>query len=117
MDFWNRLEKLIEENEIMIDRPKGSTHPKFDNFTFPLDYGYLKNTSSNDGNEIDIWKGSLISTQLIAIACTVDSMKKDSEIKLFVGCSSDEIEILIDFYDNNMYMSGMFINNPLYKTP
>ncbi|MFC1820947.1 hypothetical protein ACFLZG_07695 [Thermodesulfobacteriota bacterium] len=57
--FWERLNILLEESELIIDRPKGSTHPKYSAIIFPLDYGYLKNTSGGDGNEIDVWRGSL----------------------------------------------------------
>lgn len=32
----------------MIDRPKGSAHPRYPEFIYKVDYGYLKNTSSID---------------------------------------------------------------------
>ena len=37
---------------------KGTTHPKFPNFVYQVDYGYLKDTSSMDGAGIDVWVGS-----------------------------------------------------------
>jgi len=39
---------------IMIDRPLGSKHPKWD-FTYPVNYGYIPNTKSGDGEEIDAY--------------------------------------------------------------
>ena len=27
--FWQRLDALLERSEIVIDRPKGSRHPRF----------------------------------------------------------------------------------------
>ena len=43
--FWERLKAILNESEILIDRPKGSRHPKYPKIVFPLDYGYLKDTS------------------------------------------------------------------------
>ncbi len=57
-DFWNILDSLVHDSEIIIDRPKGTTHPKYPNFIYKVDYGYLKNTSSMDGAGIDVWVGS-----------------------------------------------------------
>lgn len=39
---------------IKIDRPKGSTHPKY-GFTYPLNYGYVPYTKSGDGEELDAY--------------------------------------------------------------
>ena len=35
--------------EIVVDRPRGSHHPDFPEFVYELDYGYLKGTTSADG--------------------------------------------------------------------
>ena len=46
-EFWNALDELVANSEIVIDRPKGTAHPKYPNFIYRLDYGYLKDTSRN----------------------------------------------------------------------
>ena len=56
--FWEALDTLAAESEIIIDRPKGSAHPRYPGFIYPLDYGYLKATTSMDGGGIDVWRGS-----------------------------------------------------------
>jgi len=56
-NFWAALDKLVSESKVIIDRPKGSRHPKYPNCIYPLDYGYLDNTSSMDGNGIDRLEG------------------------------------------------------------
>lgn len=28
-DFWDALDELVSNSEIVIDRPKGSAHPRF----------------------------------------------------------------------------------------
>ena len=56
--FWTALDKLVEQSEIIIDRPKGSVHPVHPDFIYQVDYGFLRNTSSMDREGIDIWAGS-----------------------------------------------------------
>ena len=41
-DFWKALDELVNSSEIVIDRPRGSAHPRFPNFIYKVDYGYLK---------------------------------------------------------------------------
>ena len=108
--FWEKLTTILNESEMVIDRPKGSRHPKYPKIVFPLDYGYLKNTSGGDGNEIDVWLGSLEDKVLNAIACTVDILKRDTEIKLIVSCSDHEIEIIKQFHTNE-FMSAIVLKN------
>lgn len=93
-DFWKVLDELVSNSEIIIDRPKGTTHPKFPNFVYQVDYGYLKDTSSMDGAGIDVWVGS-VAKRIDAIMCIVDLMKKDSEIKILIGCTEEEKDIVI----------------------
>ena len=56
--FWELLDKLVESSEIVIDRPNGTAHPRYPDFIYEVDYGYLKNLSSPDGDGIDVWVGS-----------------------------------------------------------
>ena len=39
-EFWNALDKLVAQSEIVIDRPKGTPHPKYSDFIYKVDYGY-----------------------------------------------------------------------------
>ena len=57
-EFWELLDKLVENSEIVIDRPKGSAHPRYPEFVYKVDYGYLKDTNSMDKDGIDVWVGS-----------------------------------------------------------
>ena len=57
-DFWHQLDKLVESSNIIIDRRQGAAHPRYPNFIYPYDYGYLSDTSSGDGDGIDIWVGT-----------------------------------------------------------
>lgn len=45
------LNKILN---VIIDRPLGSKHPKY-NYIYPLNYGYIPNTISGDGEELDCY--------------------------------------------------------------
>jgi inorganic pyrophosphatase len=106
--FWSRLDKLIKSSEIIIDRPKGTAHPKYPHLIFPLDYGYLKGTTGGDANGIDVWLGTAKHRRLTVIAGTVDMLKKDAEIKLIIGCTEEEIKT-IEKFQNSQYISCIII--------
>ena len=106
--FWPRLDELLKSSQLVIDRPAGSAHPKYPAMVYPLDYGYLEGTSGGDGNEIDVWRGTDPAGRLDAIVCTVDMLKRDTEIKLLVGCSPAERQIAYDFHSGK-HMSAILI--------
>lgn len=108
-EFWNALDKLVSCSEIIIDRPKGTTHPKYPDFLYPVDYGYLKDTSSMDGGGIDIWRGSKDEPNIDSIICTVDLFKKDSEIKILIGCTEEEKMLIYHTHNDSHYMKGILI--------
>lgn len=56
--FWQGVTELLITNSLIIDRPKGSPHPRYPQMIYPLDYGYLENTTSADSGGIDVWLGS-----------------------------------------------------------
>ena len=57
-EFWKHMECLVAAAKIVIDRPRDSFHPRFQNISYPIDYGYLEGTKSSDGAGIDVWNGS-----------------------------------------------------------
>ena len=107
-DFWKALDELVSNSEIVIDRPRGSAHPRFPNFIYKVDYGYLKDTASMDGAEIDVWVGSG-EKKIDAIICIVDLMKRDSEIKILVGCTEEEKLEVYKTHNETEYMKGILI--------
>jgi len=108
-NFWHHLDKLAAESKIIIDRPKGTAHPRYPSFIYPLNYGYLENTSSMDGGGIDIWQGSCPTHNLDAIICIVDLSKRDSEIKLLIGCTEEEKAQVYQVHNQNEPMKGILI--------
>ena len=45
---------LGKKVKVVMDRPMGSMHPKW-NFIYPINYGYVPNTISGDGEELDAY--------------------------------------------------------------
>jgi inorganic pyrophosphatase len=114
--FWQCVSQLIVTNSLVIDRPRGSAHPRYPSVIYPLDYGYLENTTSSDGGGIDVWLGSLNTVMnknhvktLTGILCTFDTLKRDAEIKLLVECSVEDIQVIRDFHKE---MHTLYIPNP-----
>ena len=107
-DFWVAADVLLESSNIIIDRPKDTKHPRF-NFVYPLDYGYLESTTSPDGGGIDVWRGSIAKGRIDAIVCTIDLLKRDSEIKLLIGCTEEEKQLIMRFHNESEHMKGIML--------
>jgi len=107
-EFWNFLQKLFESSRLVVDRPKGSTHPRFPGKVYPVDCGYLEGTTSQDKGGVDIWIGSQGSKRVTGILCTVDLLKKDTELKILYECSDDEIAS-IDEFINDGQMRAVYV--------
>ena len=109
IQFWEAIDKLLSTGKIVIDRPKGSAHPRYPHIIYELDYGYVDNPESMDGDGIDVWRGSLSDSKCDAIICTVDLWKRDSEIKLLIGCTEEEKAIAYAFHNQSEFMKGIMI--------
>lgn len=107
-EFWEALDTLVKHSEIVIDRPKGTAHPKYPDFIYKVDYGYLKDTSSMDGAGIDVWVGTA-EKQIDAIMCIVDLKKRDSEIKILIGCTEEEKQLVYQTHNDTSCMKGIMI--------
>ena len=110
--FWEYLDRLLDGSRLVIDRPKGSNHPRFPNFTYPFDYGYLDGTSSADGDGIDVWVGSRGDKSLDAVIVTVDLEKRDSEIKLLLGCEAEDTEIILRAHNDSPTNAAILLKRP-----
>ena len=102
MEIKDYLGKTIE---VKIDRELGSKHPKH-GFIYPVNYGYVPNTISGDGEEIDCYVLGVFEPikefkgKCIAIIHRIN----DNDDKLIIvpenkdkDYSDDAIEALIEF--------------------
>jgi inorganic pyrophosphatase len=109
-DFWGWLEQLVSVGTVVIDRPKGSLHPSYPELVYPLDYGYLKDTSSGDHEDIDVWRGSSEDRGLSGLIVTLDLEKRDTETKLLVGCTESDTQAILAFH--NRGMRAIYLHRP-----
>ena len=106
-EFWLALEHLVATSNLIIDRPKGSPHPRHVSFRYPMDYGYLQGTKSADGDGIDVWIGSLkcqspAAQTVSGIIATADSEKRDAEFKLLLNCTPAEAQIALAAHNEGL---------------
>ncbi len=101
----NIKEYLNKNVEVIIDRPLGSKHPKHD-FIYSVNYGYVPNTISGDGEELDCYVLGIfepikkIKGKCIAIIHRLN----DNDDKLIIvpeerEFSNKEIDVLVEFQE------------------
>ena len=101
----NNIDFLDKTLEVTIDRPLGSKHPKH-GFTYLVNYGYVPNTISGDGEELDCY--------ILGIYEPIENFKgkciaiihrlNDNDDKLIIvpenkSFSNNEIRVLTDFQE------------------
>jgi len=101
----NTTSYLGQKVNVIIDRPLGSKHPKH-GFVYEVNYGYVPNTMSFDGEELDAYVLGVDRpiTKTTGICIAVIHRIDDNDDKLVVtpngeDFSDKEIEKLIDFQE------------------
>ena len=106
---WEAWEQAVSGIDIVLDRPHRSTHPRFRDIVYPMDYGYLSGTLSTDGEGLDVFMGSG-DTGLVGLIITHDHRKGDREIKLLYNCSPREIYLAHGFLNfDQTRMEGVLV--------
>ena len=93
--FFDTFDMLISSSGIVVDRPRGTDHPRYPDFIYPLDYGYLQGTRSGDSDGIDVWIGSLSEKRVTGVIVCVDLLKRDSECKVLIACTHEEMQAIV----------------------
>lgn len=101
----NNSEYIGEKIHIKIDRPIGSKHPKH-GFLYPINYGYVPNTISDDCEELDAYLLGIFEpvSEYDGKCIAVVHRTNDNDDKLIVvpvdkNYSDDAIEALIEFQE------------------
>lgn len=100
-----RDEYVGKKIKCVIDRKMGSTHPNH-GFIYPLNYGYIPNTVSGDGEELDCYVlGVFEPIEKFEGKCiAVIKRQNDNDDKLIlvpegINYSDDAINALIEFQE------------------
>ncbi|QTA37912.1 NUDIX domain-containing protein [Thermosipho ferrireducens] len=90
---------------VKVDRPIGSKHPEY-GFYYPVNYGYVPNTLSGDGEETDAYILGIYEpiVEFTGKVIGIIHRKNDNEDKLVVAnknalYSREEIRVLTDFQE------------------
>lgn len=96
---------LGKEIFVKIDRKMGEKHPKY-HFIYPVNYGYIPDTVSGDGEEIDVYVLGIFEPidEFTGTCKAVIYREDDVECKLVAmpkECeySVSQIEVLIEFQE------------------
>ena len=93
-DLFATLDALVDSSSIVIDRPRGSTHPEHEEIVYPVDYGYLEGTSAGDGDGIDVFRGTAAGAGVVGVTVSVDLGKRDAEVKVLLDCSPADVDAI-----------------------
>lgn len=98
-------EYLNKEVKIIVDRPLASKHPEHEIY-YPLNYGYIPNTISGDGEEIDAYIIGEFQPlkEFDGVVIAIIHRKNDVEDKLVVAkfpdrYSKEQIQALVEFQE------------------
>lgn len=101
----NITDYLGQKVNVVVDRPLGSKHPKH-SFIYEVNYGYIPNTKSPDGEELDVYvlgiDKPINKTKGICVA--IIHRNDDNDDKLIItpngeDYSDKEIEKLVEFQE------------------
>lgn len=102
MNSTDYIGKIVD---VHIDRPLGSKHPKH-GFIYPVNYGYIPNTISGDGEELDCYVlGVFEPIEIFSGKCiAVIHRTNDNDDKLIavpegINYSDDAIRALTEFQE------------------
>ena len=95
---------LGKKVKVVMDRPMGSMHPKW-NFIYPINYGYVPNTISGDGEELDAYiVGIFEPVEEYEGKCIAAIHRLDDDDKLVIApeekiYTKQQIEALVEFQE------------------
>ena len=96
---------LGKEVLVKVDRKLGEKHPNFD-FIYPVNYGYILNTLSEDGEEIDAYILGVFSPvdEFLGVCKAIICRYDDNENKLIVvprdkNYTIEQMEALLEFQE------------------
>lgn len=107
--FWQKLDTLFLSSKLVVDRPRNTTHYKYSNLVYPVDYGYLTDTTGSDQAPVDVFKGSQKTNLVGAIVISADILKKDCEVKLLIGCTEEEEHEILIFLNQTEFQKAILV--------
>jgi inorganic pyrophosphatase len=97
---------LGQELDVTIDRPLGSTHPKY-HYIYPVNYGYIEGIMAPDGEELDAYVLGVFKplSTFTGVCIAIIHRLDDNDDKLVIvpkgkEYSDDQIVSLVEFQES-----------------
>lgn len=107
--FWQKLDTLFLSSKLVLDRPRNTCHYKYSNLVYPVDYGYLTDTTGSDQSPVDVFKGSEKANLVGSLVISADILKKDCEVKLLIGCTVEEEQEILVFLNQTEFQKAILV--------
>ncbi len=107
--FWQKLDTLFVSATFSIIHSKHSTHSVYKNLVYPVNYGVIKDAHSYGNTEIGVFKGSNDIHRVDAIAVSIDTLERDADIKLLVGCNEEETYKIMQFLNETEFQKSILV--------
>ncbi|KXP00638.1 inorganic pyrophosphatase [Tsukamurella pseudospumae] len=107
--YFRVLDELVRTSKVVIDRPRGTAHPRYPRAIYPLDYGFLAGTTGGDGEGVDVFVGTDAGVGVVAVVLTADVRKRDVETKVLLDCTAAEINAVRGFLADSLGLAGHFV--------
>ncbi len=96
LNFWLAVESLVKNHRLIIEHRRGSVHPLFPDYIYPLDCGYLEGCHSADGDGTDVFRGSLPDALVSALFISVDERNGGVQLKIALGTTEPENQLIYE---------------------
>lgn len=113
---WADWARCIEERGLIIDRPACTPHPDYSSIIYPLDYGFIPDTTGPDDEPVDVFVGTG-DTGLVGLLLTTDHRQNDREMKLLFDCTPPEVYTAHGFinYDRTLLEGVLVVRRPMVQ--
>ncbi len=107
-DYPNIIGKVVSGK---IDRPLGSSHPRYPDMVYPINYGYVENVLAEDGEEQDVYLLGIdipvteFTGRVIAVYRRLDDVE-DKWIVSYNGDDFSDDQIMKQLHFQEQYFRG-----------
>lgn len=107
--FWQKLDTLYVSSTVTITNPKNTAHTNYEHLIYPVDYGVIKEAHSYGTISMGVFKGSNVGYSVDAIAISIDTLQRDSDVKLLVGCNEEETYRIMQFLNETEFQKSILV--------
>ncbi len=110
-DYPDIVDKIVSGK---IDRPLGSSHPRFPNMIYPVNYGFVDDVYAEDGENQDVYllgidiPVSEFTGRVIAVYCRINDVE-DKWIVSYDGKDLSDEQILRQIHFQEQYFQGKLL--------